>query len=158
MSRVQVPPGPPSISVFDCSYNMTLKEVLYFIKRHDLAIVATSNDNKPQAAVVEYCELDDLTIIIDTLRTSRKYKNLQSNKRVAIVIGWDDDKTVQIDALAIELNGGRLQEAKKAYFSKNERAKKWAERPDIAYFAFKPVWLRYSDVGKTPWIIKEFSF
>jgi len=138
---------------------MTQSDILAFIKQHNLALVATvDNDGTPQAAVVEFGELDDLTIIIDTLKTSRKYKNLQDNKHVAIVIGWDNDVTVQINAVAEELNGEKLKVAKLAYFAKNDRARKWESRPEIAYFAFKPTWLRYSDVSKSPWLIEELNF
>lgn len=137
---------------------MTKQGVLEFIKKHDLAVIATVGDSgKPQAAVVEFAELDDLTIIIDTLKASRKYENLQAHPYVAIVIGWDDDKTVQIDAVACRLDGEELDRAKEAYFTKNPRAKKWGDKSGIAYFVFKPSWLRYSDVGQHPWIIKEFS-
>ena len=137
---------------------VSLKDISGFIKTHTLAVVATVNvDGKPQAAVVEFGEMEDLTIIIDTLKTSRKYKNLQSNSNVAIVIGWDNDKTVQMDAIATELKGGQLKKAQEAYFEKNPRAKKWANRSDIAYFACKPNWIRYSDVNERPWLIEEFS-
>ncbi len=138
---------------------MQITEVLNFIKGNNLAVVSTVNySGKPQSAVVEFGELDDFTIIIDTLKTSRKYSNLTTNKQVSIVIGWDNDVTVQIDAIAKELSGDELNSAKAAYFAKNERAKKWENMPDIAYFAFKPYWLRYSDVGHKPWLIEEFSF
>ncbi len=136
---------------------MKLSEVLEFIKQHNLAVISTaSKDGKPQAAVVEFCELSDLTIIIDTFTTSRKYKNLKVNPRAAVVIGWDKNITVQIETLAKELEGKELELAKQAYFAKNPRAKKWGNKPDIAYFAFKPTWIRYSDVGQNPWLIKEF--
>jgi pyridoxine/pyridoxamine 5'-phosphate oxidase len=138
---------------------MTKQDILEFIKQHDLAVIATVDQSGiPQAAVVEFAELDDLTIVIDTLITSRKYKNLQIYKEVAIVIGWDKNVTVQINATATELSGDDLAAAKKAYFAKNNRAKKWQSRPDISYFGFKPKWVRYSDVGKEPWKIEELSF
>jgi len=137
---------------------MKKEEVLKFIKKHDLAVVATvSVENKPQASVVEFGELDDLAIIIDLLKTSRKYKNLQSNRNVAVVIGWDDNITVQMDGIAHELSGEELEKAKIAYFVKNPRAKKWANNPDIVYYVLKPYWIRYSDVTKHPWLIEEFS-
>lgn len=132
------------------------QEVLDFIKQHKLAVVATTDgQGKPQAAVVEFGELDDLTIVIDTLKTSRKYRNLQQKQDVAVVIGWDEDKTMQINAVAEELSGEELERAKAAYFAKNDRARKWERRPDIAYFALKPIWIRYSDVGQDPWHIYE---
>lgn len=137
---------------------MTVKDVLDFIKKHDLAVVSTADSNgKPQSAVVEFAELDDLSIIIDTFTNSKKYKNLQTNNKVAIVIGWDDNKTVQIDAVAKELSGGELEEVKRVYFKKNERAKEWENKPGIAYFAFKPSWVRYSDLTKHPWVVEEFN-
>lgn len=128
------------------------------MKEHGLMVVSTvSADGKPQAAVVEFGETDDFTLIIDTLKSSRKYKNLQTNRNVAVVVGWDNDITVQIDAIAHELSGAELQEAKQPYFAKNPRAKEWESNPDIAYFAFKPTWIRYSDVSKKPWLIEEFT-
>lgn len=137
---------------------MKLIDIYDFIRGHNLAVVSTVHlSGKPQSAVVEFAESEDLTIIIDTLTTSRKYKNLQQNKNVAVVIGWDDDKTVQMDTVATELSGVELKAAQEIYFAKNERARKWAARPDIAYFAFKPYWVRYSDVGTKPWTIEEIE-
>jgi general stress protein 26 len=137
---------------------MKLSEIYEFVKTCNLAVVSTINQNgSPQSAVVEFAEQPDLTIIIHTLNTSRKYQNLRLNKEVAIVIGWDNNITVQINAVAHELAGDELAIIKQIYSAKNERAKKWEIRPDIAYFAFKPTWIRYSDLGQKPWIIQEFN-
>lgn len=137
---------------------MTSKEILKFIKEHSLAVIATVNqENKPEAAVVEFGEFADLTIIIDTLKSSRKYKNLLKNENVAIVIGWDENITVQIEGTAKELSGKEFERAKQIYFIKNPRAKKWADNPDIVYYAIKPTWIRYSDLNQHPWLIEEFE-
>jgi len=137
---------------------MKKEEIYEFIRSHDLAVVATINpDGKPQAAVVEFGEFPDLTITIDTLKTSRKYKNLQGNTSVAVVIGWEENKTVQMDGMAEELQGDKLAQAKENYFAKNPRAKKWADKPEIAYFAIKPYWIRYSDLNQHPWVVEEFD-
>ncbi|MCA9325362.1 pyridoxamine 5'-phosphate oxidase family protein [Candidatus Saccharibacteria bacterium] len=137
---------------------MSIEDVLEFVKKHDLMMLATVDDNgKPEAAVVEFGEKDDFTIVIDTLTTSRKYKNLQSCNNVAVVVGWDNSVTVQFEGSATELLGPALEAAKQAYFAKNPRAKKWADRPDVAYFAIKPNWIRYSDLNQDPWLIEEFS-
>ena len=116
--------------------------ILDFIKQHNIAVVATCITNKPQAAVVEYGEQDNLDIIIDTFKGSRKCKNLRINNSASIVIGWDDDKTLQIDAIARELIGASSNVAKQAYFAKNPRARKWDNRPEITYFSFTPTWIR----------------
>lgn len=93
---------------------MTKEEVLRFIKKHHLAVIATvSPDNRPQAAVVEYGELNDLTIVVDMFKTSRKYKNLQRNNKAALVIGWNNNVTVQIDGVAQKLDGEELKRPKR---------------------------------------------
>lgn len=134
------------------------KKILDFMKKHTLAVVATVDRmGKPQAAVVGFGELADLTIIINTLKTSRKYENLQHEQRVAIVIGWDESITLQIDALGEELRGEALEAAKNAYFAKNEHARKLEAKPGIAFFALKPMWIRYSDLSSNPWGVSEFQ-
>jgi pyridoxine/pyridoxamine 5'-phosphate oxidase len=137
---------------------MTINEVFEFIEQHDLTVVSTvSDDAVPESAVVEFGVYGNLNVVIDTLTTSRKYKNLQTNTEVALVIGWDKDITVQVNASAHLLDGDELTDAKQSYFAKNPRAKKWDGRDDIVYFGFKPKWIRYSDVSQSPWQIEEFN-
>ncbi len=137
---------------------MKLAEVLKFIKKHNLAVLATTDKKgKPQAAVVEFAELDNFTIIIDTFDHSRKYMNLNDNDKAAIFIGWDNNKTVQIDGQAKELSGAELKKAQDVYFAKNPRARKWGTKPGIVYFAIEPSWMRYSDLNEHPWLVEEFN-
>ncbi len=137
---------------------MKIEEVLDFVKKQGLMQLATVNsEGKPEASVVEFGELADFTIVIDLLMDSRKYKNLQSNPNVAVVIGWDDSITVQLEGEAHELSGVELEAAKQAYFAKTPWSKKWESNPSIVYFAIKPHWVRYSDLNKTPWQIQEFN-
>ncbi|HEX7450933.1 MAG TPA: pyridoxamine 5'-phosphate oxidase family protein, partial [Polyangiaceae bacterium] len=56
----------------------------------------------PQAAVVGYAVSDDLELVFDTLGSTRKAHNLRRDSRVALVVGWDDDQTVQIEGIADE--------------------------------------------------------
>lgn len=114
------------------------QDILAFLRKHSLAVLATADmKGKPQAAVVEFTELDDLTIIIDTFSHSRKYQNLQQNDQVAIVIGWDNNVTLQIDATAHELKGEDLLRAKEIYFAKNERAKKMGQQTRDCLLCFQ---------------------
>lgn len=137
---------------------MTGSEIFSFIKQHDLMLLATSEGDQPQAAVVEFGEIEYKHLIIfDTLKTSRKYQNLKTNPKVAAVIGWDDSITVQLEGNADELSGNDLVEAKAAYFDKNPRARKWENRENITYFAIKINWMRCSDLNQDPWVIEEIS-
>lgn len=132
------------------------KLILDFIKRHNLAVLATTTpENKPEAAIVEFSEKDNLELIFDTFFTFRKYKNLQSNTNVAVVIGRDEDKTVQYEGEAIELKDNELKECQKIHVTKLPDAAKFVEMKDIKFFKIIPKWARYTDVSKHPW--KEFE-
>lgn len=132
------------------------KRILDFLKRHTLAVVATVDSRgHPQAAVVEFSETDDLEIIFDTFSTYRKYKNLQSDPRVAMVIGWDDEVTVQYEGVAHELRGEELERSQDIHCGKLPKAKKFLSMPQMRYFKVTPVWIRYSDLHVDPWEVFE---
>ncbi len=93
------------------------KEFIYnFIKQHKLAVVSTlSIDNKPEAALVGFAISEDLEIVFDTVKTSRKYQNLLQNSAVAVVIGWDNETTVQYEGIATELTGPEADHYREKY-------------------------------------------
>jgi general stress protein 26 len=133
--------------------------ILDFLKKHILAVLSTTTkDHNPQSAVLEFGETPKLEIIFDTLRTSRKYKNLQTNKNVSLVIGWDENITIQYEGVAQELTGNELTKYRDLYLIKNPKAKKWALDPNIAYFKISPKWIRHSNLNQHPWEIFEINF
>lgn len=133
------------------------KVILEFIKKQKLAVLSTINSRgKPQSAVLEFGDTDKLEIIFDTFPDARKYKNLKQNKHVSLVIGWDDNITVQYEGKASELEGEELEKYKKEYFRKNPKAKKWDAR-GVKHFKVSPTWIRYSDLNKDPWDIFEIK-
>jgi pyridoxine/pyridoxamine 5'-phosphate oxidase len=66
---------------------VTLAELHAFLCQHRLAVVATTANGSPQAAVVGIAVADTLDIVFDTISTSRKYQNLRADPRIAMVIG-----------------------------------------------------------------------
>ena len=54
------------------------KEFLYqFIKRHPLGVLTTvSREHRPEAALIGIAVTENLEIIFDTVKDSRKYPNL----------------------------------------------------------------------------------
>jgi hypothetical protein len=40
---------------------------------------------------------DDLEIVFDTLSTTRKCQNLRKCPKISLVVGWDQEVTVQYD-------------------------------------------------------------
>ncbi len=123
-----------------------------------LAVISTVGEVSPESAVLEFGQTDTLELVFDTLNTSRKYKNLQRNPNVSFVIGWDDSITIQYEGTAREVRGDELEKCKDIYFLKNPEAKKWANKEGINYFLVSPRWIRYSDLNKHPWDIKELTF
>jgi pyridoxine/pyridoxamine 5'-phosphate oxidase len=138
---------------------MTKDFVYEFIKQYNLAVISTiSLNSKPEAALIGIAVSEDLEIIFDTVKTSRKYQNLLQNPSAALVIGWDNETTVQYEGIATELNGADVQYYKEIYFEVypdgRERDKTW---PDIVHFKITPKWIRYSNFNE-PVIIEEMNF
>jgi len=135
------------------------KLILDFIKKQKIAVLSTvTPDNKSQSAVLEFGQTETLEIIFDTFATARKYKNLKQNNHVSLVIGWDENITVQYEGKAFALEGREQEHYKKLYFQKNPNAKRWETKEGMTYFIVKPTWIRYSDLNKDPWEVIEITF
>jgi len=133
--------------------------ILNFIKKHTLAVLATTAPNgKPEASVIEFSERDNFELIFDTFSTFRKYKNLKRNASVAVVIGWDDNITVQYEGVVEELSGKELQECVKVHIAKCPDTKKFVNQKNIKFFKIIPKWIRYSDLNVDPWKVFEVNF
>ena len=140
-------------------FTMTKNFIYNFIKQYKLAVVSTlPKDNKPEAALVGFAVSEDLEIVFDTVKTSRKYPNLLQNPAVAVVIGWDNETTVQYEGVAEELTGLEADHYKEIYFEVypggRERAKTW---PHIVHFKITPKWIRYSNFND-PAVVEEMLF
>lgn len=130
--------------------------ILDFIKKHKIAVISTvGSDCNPESAVLEFGETDDLKLVFDTFTSSRKYRNLSTNKNVAFVIGWDEDITIQYEGAAEEVRGEDARKYQQTYWSKNPKAQRWKIREGITYFKVTPKWIRYSDLNKDPWDVFE---
>src|SRR5260221_9584663 len=136
---------------------MTKDEVAAFIHRHDLAVISTLGKEYPESAVVEFAD-ENFVLIFDTHDTSRKHKNILASPNVSLVIGWDENKTVQYEGEAALLEGDELMHYKQIYFEKNPEAQKWGNAPEMAYFKVTPKWVRLTDLNTKPWTISEFNF
>lgn len=122
-------------------------------------VIATKSDDYPQSAVVEYGN-DGLTLIFDTNKDSRKFKNISKDPRVSLVIGWDEEAnaTVQYEGKATLLTGSELVHLKQAYFKKNPEAQKWESTEGNVYLKVEPVWIRHTNLNTDPWDITIFEF
>ena len=125
---------------------MNRVELLSFLRHHQLCVQSTvTSTGAPQAAVIGYAVSDDLELVFDTLGSTRKAQNLRRDPRVALVVGWDDDQTVQVEGIADELSGEELTRLKQVYFAAFPDGVERQAWPDIAYFRIRAHWARYSD-------------
>jgi general stress protein 26 len=126
--------------------SMTHAELIRFLRKHKLAVQTSIHaDGSPQAALVGFAVTDQLEIVFDTVTTSRKYRNLKRDPRCALVIGWNEEITVQIEGVADEPTGDELARLQACYFAVYPDGRDRAKWPTIAYFRIRPKWARYSD-------------
>ena len=125
---------------------MSRAELIAFIRRHRLAVVASATSSgAPQAAVVGMAVTDDLELVFDTLGGSRKAQNLRRDGRAAVVIGWDDEQTLQLEGTADEPTGDALAQLQRSYFHAFPDGPTRLSWPGITYFRIVPTWARFSD-------------
>lgn len=130
---------------------MTREELHAFLNAHRWAVEATvTPSGEPQAAVIGFAATGRLELIFDTLKTSRKYRNFLTAPRMALVIGWDNAQTLQVEGVADEPGGADLARLKARYFEVFADGREREAWKDIAYIRVTPAWFRYSDFRAEP--------
>jgi pyridoxine/pyridoxamine 5'-phosphate oxidase len=112
----------------------------------------------PQSALVGFAVTENLEIIFDTVKSSRKYNNLIARPECAFVFGWSGEQTVQYEGIAEELAGESLRRYQDIYFRVWPDGPARANWPGIVYFVVRPNWVRYSGFDQNPPLIREFTF
>ena len=137
---------------------MTRAELIAFLRRYKLAVQATvAADGSPQAAVVGIAVSDQMEIIFDTLESTRKYQNLRADPRIALVIGWDDAISVQLQGTADFPEGAERERIRDCYFVPYPDGRDRLAWPGISHARVRPTWLRYSDYTQEPPYIFEWN-
>ncbi|MEK9176498.1 MAG: pyridoxamine 5'-phosphate oxidase family protein [Patescibacteria group bacterium] len=137
------------------------KKIIYnFLNSQPLATISTVNENgTPQSALIGFGEKEDLTLIIGTNKSTRKYKNILKNPRVALAIGFGNEMlTVQYEGVAELMPDHELESYQKLYYAKNPSAQKYESDAGQTYFKIIPRWIRYTDFNKEPEELFEITF
>ncbi|MBZ5673853.1 MAG: pyridoxamine 5'-phosphate oxidase family protein [Acidobacteriia bacterium] len=125
---------------------MTRAELAPFLQKHRLGVQSTvSASGDPQAAVVGIAITPELEIVFDTLDTTRKCRNLRANPRIAFVIGWDQEITVQLEGIADEPTGAERERILEVYFLAYPDGRDRLAWKGITHFRVRPTWIRYSN-------------
>ena len=133
--------------------------IFEFMAKETLAVLGSiSPEGVPQSALVGIAVTADLEIIFDTVKSSRKYRNLAANPKASFVVGCSSEKTVQFEGLAAELAGVELERYQRIYFAKWPDGPSRLSWPGICYFVVRPKWIRYSDFDRRPPEIVERKY
>jgi general stress protein 26 len=136
---------------------MTLEEVFDIAKAKRYLVVSTVNESgAPEAALMGFALTQTKEFVFDTLSTSRKAVNLALNPAAALVVGWDNSISLQIEGIARRPVGDDLASAKAAYFSEWPDGRARENWPDIAYVVVQPKWIRYANYSGAP-VVEEFT-
>ncbi|PWT77334.1 MAG: hypothetical protein C5B59_04335 [Bacteroidetes bacterium] len=139
---------------------MDNKFLFDYIHQHRIAVLSTVNkENKPQSALIGIAISNKLEIIFDTVKYTRKYANLNLHAEVSLVIGWNDETTVQYEGKVRELGTSKEDdEYRQIYYEVypdgRNRAANW---PGLVHFVIEPTWIRYSNFNE-PVKIDEVNF
>jgi hypothetical protein len=138
---------------------MTKLELYGFLAGHRLAVLGSiSAEGAPQSALVGIAVTEDLEIVFDTLNSTRKYRNLTSNPKASLVVGWEGEKTVQLEGEASLPEGEELTRYKNVYFSAWPDGVSRQSWSGLVYFVVRPRWIRFSDFDQRPPRIEEMVF
>jgi pyridoxine/pyridoxamine 5'-phosphate oxidase len=136
---------------------MTLEGIFEIAKTKRYLVVSTVNESgAPEAALMGFALTETHEVVFDTLSTSRKAVNLARNAAAALVIGWDENVSLQIEGVARRPDGEDLASAKAAYFRQWPDGRARENWPDIAYLVVQPKWIRYSNYSGAP-VVEEFT-
>ncbi len=105
-------------------------------------VIATAGQETPESALITIAGIEDMSIVVGSLKGSRKNDNIAQNNNVSFVIGWDPvvKTTIQIEGEAVSVPHGATYA--------NE---------GMEYFKIVPRWMRYSNFAVSPlevWEVK----
>lgn len=125
---------------------MNRAELIDFVRHRGLAVLATRDPTgAPEAALVGIAATDRGELVFDTSVRSRKCVNLMAFPRVAVVIGWDDELTVQGEGVATVLAGSERDRCLRSYVRQYPEGRERAADPELALVRVQLDWVCYCD-------------
>ncbi len=138
---------------------MNIQDVKEFLNHFETCVVATvGNDEQPEAATVGFSVDDDFRLMIATNEKTRKAANIAVNNKIALVVGFDGPKTVQLEGVVEKVNQTEYQDRINLHFERVPAAKKFAGESGQNYYLIIPTWLRFTNYTQDPPIFETENF
>lgn len=135
---------------------MELAAFVEYVRSRGAAVIATTgSDGTPEAALIGVSATDRGEVVFDTSASSRKYTNVILKPRVALVIGWENETTLQLEGLAEPVPEEDRVRCAGAYFELYPDGAERAHHADIVLMRVLPRWLRLSDFRPGSFSITE---
>lgn len=130
------------------SPELSRQKLLGFLQGRQLAVLATASlDGTPEAALINIAVTPELEVIFETTTATQKFRNLEHNPRVSLVIGWESDATLQMNGLVDAPMGGELERLKGFFLESFPDKFSHQYWPGNDYFRVRPYWARLSNYG-----------
>ncbi len=129
-------------------------DALAFLKSHTAGVLSTvSVDGKAHGSAVYYVTDENFNIYLITLKTSRKFANLQANPSVALTVGRQNvPQTIQLEGVATMLRhpeeiGEHAADLMKVLTSNSRYYAPLTKLgdADTAIVWIQPKWVRWAD-------------
>lgn len=129
-----------------------------FIQPHEFGVIATAAPTAvPEAALVNIAVTPALEIIFETTTATRKCANLRDNPLAAMVIGWENDQSLQMDGTVELLEGSARERFKDIFMAAFPQKASHEYWPGNDFYCMRPYWARLSNYNP-PRNVEEFSF
>lgn len=135
---------------------LALTAFVDFVRGRGAAVIATTApDGTPQAALIGVSATEQGEVVFDTSASSRKFANLLARPRVALVIGWENETTLQLEGHAEVVPDDERARCFAAYVELYPEGAERARHADIVLMRVVPQWLRLSDFRPESLAIRE---
>ena len=135
----------------------THAELFEFASRCHHAVIATAGPSGAEAALMDIAVTPELEIIFETTEATRKIHNMQDDPRVAFVIGWENNQTLQYEGTVKEPSGREQERVIAQYFTVFPHKLSHQYWPGNHIFLVKPRWIRFSDYN-SPRSVEEHHY
>jgi pyridoxine/pyridoxamine 5'-phosphate oxidase len=133
---------------------MTREEFVAFVRTARQGVVATVGaGGDPEAALVGLAVTDRGDLLFNSKTAARKVDNIRAHSRAALVIGWDDDVSVQVEGTAEILSDADRDACGQVYLAQFPGSRALADGFSIVRVV--PDWLRYYDARPVPAFVAE---